>query len=351
MGYRSGRFFFYRQQQEAYNGLQQLITQYQSVSGSVNTSTTPSVQYNYNVMGDGQNNSKLRSIAYPNGRIVDYDYSSNQEPVTSISVSGTTATVTTAAAHGLSTGATVTMAGASHAALDGTFTITVTNSTHFTYTFTGSASTDSSSDITETPVSLDSTISRPDGLQDHAGSAAGTVLQSDLYLGLGTIVQENDGNGTELTYIAPATPTPTPTPSAPPTTIDSAGDRYTGLDRFGRVVFQNWYNTSTGAQTQGDQYGYDNNGDVLFDNVVNQGTTAASYSQLYHASTKRFFVYFSLIMIGYGPAAFGVMDMTSRRSPSQGMWHSCLLTESTKGMRSSCRANVLRCTINVFGVR
>ncbi len=208
----------------------------------------------YNLMAGGENNSKLRSVTYPNGRIVDTDYSSAQEPVTGIAVSGSTATVTTAVADGLSTGATVVIEGASHAALNGTFTFTVLTSTTFTYTFSGSASTDSSSDITETPWGLDAAISRPDGLQDHAGSAAGTVLQSDTYLGLGTIVQENDGNGTALSYIQQS-PAPTPTP----TTIDSGGDRYTGLDRFGRVVYQNWFVTSSGTQTQGDQYGYDQN--------------------------------------------------------------------------------------------
>ncbi len=71
--------------------------------------------------------------------------------------------------------------GASHAALDGTFTITVLTSTTFTYTFSGSASTDSSSDITETPWGLDAAISRPDGLQDHAGSAAAYDVGTGLY--------------------------------------------------------------------------------------------------------------------------------------------------------------------------
>ncbi len=268
------------QEQDAYNGLQQLITQYQAASGTVNTSTTPSVQYSYNLMVGGENNSKLRSTTYPDGRIVDTDYSSNQEPVTGIAVSGSTATVTTAIADGLSTGATVVIEGASHAALDGTFTITALTSTTFSYTFSGSASTDSSADITETPWGLDAAISRPDALQDHAGSAAGTVLQGYTYLGLGTIVQENDGNGTALSYIQQS-PAPTPTP----TTIDSGGDRYTGLDRFGRVVYQNWFVTSTGAQTQGDQYGYDQSGNVLYDSVVGLGSTAAGYSQLYHASS------------------------------------------------------------------
>jgi hypothetical protein len=208
------------QEEDLYNGLQQLTTQYQSHVGGV-TSSTPAVGYNYNDMADGLNNSNLDSIVYPNGRIVDYDHGQNQDPVTEITVSGTTATVTTAVAHDLSSGASVDIQGSSQAALDGVHTITVTGSDTFTFTFSGSASSDtSSSDMTEVPTdNLDFVIGRPDGLQDHGGSAAGTVLQSYTYLGLGTIVQENDGNGTEMSYIAP-TPTPTPTPSAPPTTLE-----------------------------------------------------------------------------------------------------------------------------------
>ena len=270
------------QEQDAYNGFQQLITQYQSVSGAVNTSTTPAVGYNYNADADGENNSKLESEVYPNGRVEDYDYGQGQEPVTGISVSGTTATVTTAVANGLSTGTQVDIEGSSVSALDGLHTITYVNSTHFTFPVPTSTSSDTAStDMTEVPTnSLDFTISRPDGIQDHGGSAAGTVVQSDTFLGLSTIVQETNGNNTELTYIQQS-PAPTPTP----TTIDSGGDRYSGLDRFGRVNYQNWITTSTGAQVQGDQYGYDADNNVLYDNIVGLGTTAAKWSQLYHASS------------------------------------------------------------------
>lgn len=60
-------------------------------------------------------------------------------PVTSITSSGTTATATTAAAHGLQTGDRATLAGASLDNYNGTFAVTVTGSTTFTYTMAGSA--------------------------------------------------------------------------------------------------------------------------------------------------------------------------------------------------------------------
>jgi hypothetical protein len=54
--------------------------------------------------------------------------------ISSITFSGTTATLTTSAPHGLSTGASVTVYGATPVAYQGTFTITVTSTTKFTYT-------------------------------------------------------------------------------------------------------------------------------------------------------------------------------------------------------------------------
>src|SRR5205823_6296732 len=47
---------------------------------------------------------------------------------------------------------------------------------------------------------LDTTISRVSGLSDDSGTGAGHD-QSYTYLGLSTILQALDGNGTELTYI------------------------------------------------------------------------------------------------------------------------------------------------------
>ena len=60
--------------------------------------------------------------------------------VTSITSATTTATVTTTAPHGLSTGAIVTIAGATPAAYNGKYTITVTGASTFTYTFAGGTS-------------------------------------------------------------------------------------------------------------------------------------------------------------------------------------------------------------------
>ena len=61
--------------------------------------------------------------------------------VTSITRSSSTATVTTATAHGMSTGDTVSIKGASQSEYNGEFTITVTSSTTFTYTVSGSPAT------------------------------------------------------------------------------------------------------------------------------------------------------------------------------------------------------------------
>jgi len=55
------------------------------------------------------------------------------QTISSITVSGITATLITAAAHGLSTGNTVSITGATPAGFNGVYTITVTNSTTFTY--------------------------------------------------------------------------------------------------------------------------------------------------------------------------------------------------------------------------
>ena len=55
------------------NGLGQLTQQYQAVTGAVDTSSTPSVQYTYS---DPSNGSLLTSMVYPNGRTIDYSYGS-----------------------------------------------------------------------------------------------------------------------------------------------------------------------------------------------------------------------------------------------------------------------------------
>jgi RHS repeat-associated protein len=65
------------QVQQVYNGLSQLITEYQSNSGPVNVLNTPKVQYAYSEMSGAVNHSRLISMTYPNQaqlRVLTYNY-------------------------------------------------------------------------------------------------------------------------------------------------------------------------------------------------------------------------------------------------------------------------------------
>ena len=62
--------------QWAFNGLGQMTQEWQSHSGAVNTSTTPSVQYAYSGMAGRANHSRLVSISYPNGKALSVNYNS-----------------------------------------------------------------------------------------------------------------------------------------------------------------------------------------------------------------------------------------------------------------------------------
>ncbi len=71
------------QVQNAYNGFQQLITQYQQHGAAVNTATSPNVQYAY---ADGSaNTTRLTAITYPGAiggttpRVVTYNYASGND--------------------------------------------------------------------------------------------------------------------------------------------------------------------------------------------------------------------------------------------------------------------------------
>jgi hypothetical protein len=96
------------------------------------------------------------------------------------------------------------------------------------------------------------------------------TLESLSYLGLSTVVIRNYSQaGTQLTYV-----------KLSGESNGDAGDQYTGLDRFGRVVDQRWIVTTTGAALDRWQYGYDRDGNVLYsNNLVN-----SSFSELYHAN-------------------------------------------------------------------
>jgi RHS repeat-associated protein len=176
------------QVQQVYNGLDQLIQEYQSHSGVVNTSSTPSVQYAYNELAGRANNSRLMSMTYPNGRVLNFNYNTG----------------------------------------------------------------------------VDNTISRLSSISDSSAT-----LESYKYLGLSTVVErDHPQTNVNLTYISQTGGT------------GDAGDQYTGLDRFGRVVDQNWYNTSTSSSTDDFQYGYDQEGNALYKN----NTLNSSFSELYHVS-------------------------------------------------------------------
>src|SRR5262249_38067728 len=75
--------------------------------------------------------------------------------------------------------------------------------------------------------------------------------------------------GVDLTYIKQA---------GEPT--GDAGDPYTGLDRFGRVVDQRWLRKADGSATDRFQYGYDADDNPLYRaNLVN-----AAFGEVYHAN-------------------------------------------------------------------
>ncbi len=152
------------QVEDIYNGLDQLTQEYQAHSGAVVTGTTSSVQYAYTEMSGGQNNSRLTSMTYPNGRVLTYNYNTG----------------------------------------------------------------------------LGNSISRLSSISDISAT-----LESYLYLGLDTVVQRDHPQpNVNQTFISQTGGT------------GDAGDPYTGLDRFGRVVEQNWVNASTHTSTDDFQYGY-----------------------------------------------------------------------------------------------
>ena len=82
-----------------------------------------------------------------------------QSSVSGITRSTSTATVTTASAHGFTTGQRVTIAGANQTEYNGAFTITVTGGTTFTYTVTGTPATPATGTITAEGANLPAALS------------------------------------------------------------------------------------------------------------------------------------------------------------------------------------------------
>jgi uncharacterized delta-60 repeat protein/RHS repeat-associated protein len=189
------------QTQYAYNGYGQLTTEYQEHAGAVNTTTSPKVQYAYSEGGTdvtnlSDDNSRLTSVTYPNGRVLRYEYGGSD--------------------------------------------------------------------------SLSNRISRLAFLADDAAGTIGNHIEEYSYLGLSTVVLRNRPNAnSQLTYIKQSGDS-----------NGDAGDQYTGLDRFGRIVDQRWIQSSGSATLDRFQYKYDANSNPLYkDNKVN-----SSFSELYHTN-------------------------------------------------------------------
>ena len=105
---------------------------------------------------------------------------------------------------------------------------------------------DYGNDLTNTNAALDNAIGRLDAIVDGPNPGdAGQVLEQYSYLGLSTIVARNHPQtNISLTFVNSSGP---------------GGDQYPGLDQFGRIVNQNWINSSTGAFIQDIFYSYDAN--------------------------------------------------------------------------------------------
>ena len=113
------------------------------------------------------------------------------------------------------------------------------------------------------------------------GDSATQKVEEYGYLGLSTVVDRrvtldaSAGKRMALSYALPA---------GTLNTISDGGDKYNGLDRFGRVVDQFWYWADSAWNRTGNierfQYGYDAAGNRLYKkNHLN-----ASMSELYHAN-------------------------------------------------------------------
>ncbi len=102
---------------------------------------------------------------------------------------------------------------------------------------------------------LDSDISRLSELKDGS-----TVLGGYSYVGLGTVVKRSHSQpGVDLSYV-----------KLSGESVGDAGDQYTGLDRFGRIVDQRWLTAANGVAVDRFHYTYDRNGNRLTEsNLLN----------------------------------------------------------------------------------
>jgi RHS repeat-associated protein len=169
---------------------------------------------------------------------------------------------------------------------------------------------------------LDNAIGRLDSISDGANSGdSGQVLEQYSYLGLSTIIARNHPqDGINLTLVG--------TSGA----IGSGGDRYLGLDRFGRVVDQNWVNSATGVSTNNMTYTYDQNANVTAENNL----LDSAYSQT--------FTYDSLNRFTANTLGGGVANQ-SWNLDSQGNWSSV----TTNGVTQTKTANAQNQITSISG--
>ncbi len=121
------------------------------------------------------------------------------------------------------------------------------------------------------------------------------TLDSFKYLGLSTVVEE-DEPAMKLTYILQEVEL-----------TGDAGDKYIGLDRFGRVSDQKWLENSTGSTLDDYQYAYDRDSNV----VAKTNGVLGSFSETYTYSGLS---QLTAVARGTNSQAFGVTsigDITS----------------------------------------
>ena len=124
--------------------------------------------------------------------------------------------------------------------------------------------------VAYTYTSLDDAANRPTSLTGlpATGSTTAVKLEAFKYLGVGTVIERSRAEVTVTLSMV------NPTGAA-----GDAGDKYTGLDRFGRIVDMKWAKGTTATSTVVDRYGYtyDRNGNRL----TRSNALAAAFSETY----------------------------------------------------------------------
>jgi RHS repeat-associated protein len=203
-----------------YNGFGQVTKEAQTWLSSLTKNVLYSYEDRHGFLGGAGNTSRLASVTYPDGRVIEYEYWGGTE------------------------------AGG------------IDNAISRVSFVKDNDSVASSNGPVNGPI-LISDVSAPSDLSD------GTHLEEYNYLGLNTVVRRNRPEpGTELTYID--------------TVTGDAGDQYVGLDRFDRIVDQRWNDTSGNDRFKYGYD--ENGNVLYRDNVITDSLSGASdLDELYHA--------------------------------------------------------------------